>query len=594
MNLIYIGVFYQESYINLLHLLLLSIQEKSNINRETTHICIMTTKSFEQKVKNKLANIDLPIIYIYLDVNTLVEAACARLLIFNTTIINNYDKILYLDTDILVNSDINTLFDLEISSEKLYALEEGIIGHEFWGSMFFDFTKYYSLQPGFSSGILYFKNSDSIKSLFSTIWDHILVYLQDHDVPLCLDQPFIVYNTISKNMQDYELLRPYAEIDPKTVNPKRIVYHFAGGIGKYGPKMTRMTNFWEQMNSKIKICQYGTDGFGHQLEGMLRLISLSLNNKAEYIYDYRKQFFFEHSNFDKNQLQSYLIHALDTNSSTTKPFDKHNIKLIKLSETRSFQDIIKNDNEYINTLYCYDGVETGILLPNNFEHADELEKSLPILRKMFVLENPFLPKPSYHNNNSTNVVCHIRLNDAVGQRPLDNDLLINFVKQFQNKNDYKVTIHSDGDVEFLKSDNTTIYDKNTDVLQILSDFVNANIFIMNISSLSIAAHLLANENQIVYCPTVVCPAFYKRILNKCIKIHNLRSSKYSWKNEYIIFIENGEIEAFGKKGEYRKLDTYIVEATFCGAIHTIIFNNDYTEYTSIRKHDNEIVKGILL
>ena len=58
----------------------------------------------------------------------------------------------------------------------------------------------------------------------------------------------------------------------------------------------------------IKICQHSTDGFGHQLEGMLRLISLSLNNeKIDYVYQFKKEFLFEHSNFDLKHLNLYLL-----------------------------------------------------------------------------------------------------------------------------------------------------------------------------------------------------------------------------------------------------------------------------------------------
>jgi hypothetical protein len=144
-------------------------------------------------------------------------------------------------------------------------------------------------------------------------------------------------------------------------------------------------------------------------------------------------------------------------------------------------------------------------------------KSLPHLRQAFVLENPFLPKPSYNNDN-INVVCHIRLGDAVGSRILDNDNIYRFIKPFQLDTRYHVIIHSDNNVDFLKSDNTTIHDTNTDVLQILSDFIYADILVINCSSLSIAAHLLADDKQEVFCPSVAPSTFYERILSKCKKV----------------------------------------------------------------------------
>ena len=50
------------------------------------------------------------------------------------------------------------------------------------------------------------------------------------------------------------------------------------------------------------------------------------------------------------------------------------------------------------------------------------------------------------------------------------------------------------------------------------------------------------------------------------------------------------MNAFGS-GTYTILDTYKIEAKFGGREHTIIFNNDYTTFESIRKDDKQIVKG---
>lgn len=275
--------------------------------------------------------------------------------------------------------------------------------------------------------------------------------------------------------------------------------------------------------NKIKICHHGTDGFGHQLEGMLRLISLSLNDKAEYIYDLKKNFVFQHSNFDESKLNLYLLKSLDIlkeldvlsiNSRQNTPSKEYKIIY---NEYRTFEQIMQNDDNYSNNVYCYDGVGCGATLPSNFEYIEELKKSLPKLRIAFVLENPFLPEPTYKKTHN-NIVCHIRLGDAVGTRILDNDAIFNYIKKIQEETTNNITIHSDGNIDFLKSYNTTIYDRNTDVLQILSDFINADTLIINYSALSMTAHLLADDNQCVFCPNVAGPTFFKRILGKCKKI----------------------------------------------------------------------------
>jgi lipopolysaccharide biosynthesis glycosyltransferase len=233
----------------LLKLLITSISVKASINKETTDILIITSPAFQPLIQKELESFDLPLNYYILDLHhCLFEAGCARLNIFNYDKIHNYDKILYLDTDILLNSDVNILFNLELSLDKLYVLEEGYIGHNFWGGEFFDLSKYDKDTPGFTSGIILFRNSDYIKSLFDSINSHIIEYMkQNNSYPVCLDQPFIVYNAMSKNMYDNQLMKKYIENNPSIVSSEKIIYHFPGGPGQYNSKYNKMMFFWKKI-----------------------------------------------------------------------------------------------------------------------------------------------------------------------------------------------------------------------------------------------------------------------------------------------------------------------------------------------------------
>jgi hypothetical protein len=292
--------------------------------------------------------------------------------------------------------------------------------------------------------------------------------------------------------------------------------HFNWIVGH--EKKNRMVKYnkW-YVNKKVKICQYGTDGFGHQLEGLLRLISLSLNNKADYQFSFKKFFKFEHNNFNLEILTQYILTALknlagNNYDDTESISDNFNASI----ESRSFAEIMENDKDFENKVYCYDGIGNGVNLPSTFENCDEIKKSIPKLREAFVEKNNYLPTPSY-DNSYINVVCHIRMGDAIGQRILDNEKMFEVIKRFQNNENYRVIVHSDGDVTNLSSNNTILNDANTDVLQVLSDFIFADILIINYSSLSIASHLLGNDLQKVICPTNAGPTFKYRVLDKCIK-----------------------------------------------------------------------------
>jgi hypothetical protein len=249
MNLIYICVFHEESYIQLFKLLIDSLTEKGKIQSDT-HILILTTPSFQTKIHEELTDYQLIVYYYILDLHTLFEAGCARLHIFNYEYLHLYDKILYLDTDILIQSDINVLFQLPLS-DKVYALEEGCIGNEYWGNQFFDFTQYDRNISAFTSGILLFNNTESIRSLFDTIQSHIVEYIdvQQNPIPTCLEQPFIVYNAITQQKYDNQLLTTYAENNPTDINPTKIIYHFPED-GVFSNKIEKMNFFWEKIKLK--------------------------------------------------------------------------------------------------------------------------------------------------------------------------------------------------------------------------------------------------------------------------------------------------------------------------------------------------------
>jgi O-methyltransferase len=155
-----------------------------------------------------------------------------------------------LDTDVLVNSDVNVLFNTEISPDKLHALEEGEIGHPYWGGQFFDFANFERNTPAFSAGVFYFLNSPSMKQLFADTNAHIANY--SGPTPVCLDQPFLVYNSFIQNKCDNQFMKKYLENNPSSVSREKIIYHFPGGPGDFSSKWHKMTAFWEKM--KYSIC----------------------------------------------------------------------------------------------------------------------------------------------------------------------------------------------------------------------------------------------------------------------------------------------------------------------------------------------------
>ena len=77
------------------------------------------------------------------------------------------------------------------------------------------------------------------------------------------------------------------------------------------------------------------------------------------------------------------------------------------------------------------------------------------------------------------------------------------------------------------------------------------------------------------------------------KTNNLHDRKFTWKKSQIKFLENGKMKAF-RKSTYKFIDKYLVLVNFGNIEYLLKFNNDYSNFISIKKGNFEIVKGKLL
>jgi hypothetical protein len=102
MNCIFCCVFNQEKYLDIFMLLLESIFIYGNVDINI-NILVYTSTSFMNKIKNSHLYNDEKIKFEINDTYNDIDKSCkARLDLFNLSSIKNYNKILYLDTDILV------------------------------------------------------------------------------------------------------------------------------------------------------------------------------------------------------------------------------------------------------------------------------------------------------------------------------------------------------------------------------------------------------------------------------------------------------------------------------------------------------------
>ena len=240
MNCIFCCIFNQEKYVDMFFLLLESIFIYGNLD-ENTNILVYTSTIFMNMIKQShLFNIE-KINFEINDTYDNIDKACkARLELFNLHSIKNYNKILYLDTDILVKDDINKVFDV-CKEDILYVLEEGEIGSDldFWGkTLFGNEIDNFSDKTAFTSGILLFNNCEKIKFLFEKINEDIIN--RSHDF---FDQPHIVYNAFKYNLYNNKILKTFVVNCDNNIYSDKVIHHFPGEPGSYKHKIEKMTNF---------------------------------------------------------------------------------------------------------------------------------------------------------------------------------------------------------------------------------------------------------------------------------------------------------------------------------------------------------------
>ena len=241
MNCIFACVFNQEKYVDMFFLLLESILIYGNLD-DNTQVLLYTSTPFMNIIKQSHLFSE-KIKFEINDTYDSIDKACkARLDLFNLASIANYNKILYLDTDILVKDTINKVFDL-CEEDVLYALEEGEIDSDtdFWGkSLFGNELHNYEDKKAFTSGMLLFKNCEKIRDLFNKINEDIV---NRHYYNSFHDQPYIVYNAFKYNLYNNSVLKSVVVNNDKNIHSNKVVHHFSGGPGVYAHKIYDMTVF---------------------------------------------------------------------------------------------------------------------------------------------------------------------------------------------------------------------------------------------------------------------------------------------------------------------------------------------------------------
>lgn len=238
-KLIYSCVFFNYKYIELISLLLKSYILFGNPSNDIDYLIICSPK-FKNDIQNIFNKLKINGKIWCLDLNTLFESAYSRLKIFDYEDIDLYNKILYLDCDILITNSIDNILNFQLE-DKIYCLQEGCCRNFHFG--LFNDEEYNLLDKSsaFSSGIILFNNSVIIKDLFLKTLTHIYTHINNKlSIPHCLDQPFIIYHAINNNLYNNTKLIGICINNPNTFN-NQTISHYCGGPGHYESKISKMS-----------------------------------------------------------------------------------------------------------------------------------------------------------------------------------------------------------------------------------------------------------------------------------------------------------------------------------------------------------------
>jgi|SaaInlStandDraft_6_1057023.scaffolds.fasta_scaffold30083_3 predicted O-methyltransferase YrrM len=387
MNCIFVCVFNQEKYVDMFFLFLESILIYGNLD-DNTHILVYTSIPFMNIIKqshlfNEKIKFEINDTY-----NNIDKACKARLDLFNLHSITNYNKILYLDTDILVKDNINKVFDV-CEEDFLYVLKEGELTNDdnWYGgvTLFGDEINNYSDKSAFSSGILLFNNCEKIKDLFNKINEDINKRPYNFD---CFDQPYIVYNAFKYNLYNNKILKSLVVNNDDNIHSDKVIHHFPGGPGVYQHKIVNMTKFLDEIKDFT--------------------INDNINKAKAYI--------------DTNLLP--IIHncgeLLEGN-------------IFMIHHTTNYTDVFLNKSKNISNL----------LLNKNIKNVMEIGFNSGFSTLLMLISNPYIQISCFDlGEHKYTIPCYEKLKETFGDRI--NITLGDSIKTLQDVNNIYDLIHIDG------------------------------------------------------------------------------------------------------------------------------------------------------
>lgn len=257
-NLLYYSIGGSSEYAELLKM---SIETVDEYNK-TQDILIITDKDYFEKYLSSYDRKNL--YYHFIDDKMCYDSfSFNRIKIFDYPNLDVYENLLYIDTDVWVNLDLNQIFTLCDSRDKLYVVVEDYDFNNHLRKPFnlglydnSDITFFTENNiHTFNSGLLLFKNSSTMKEHF----EEVLKIKNEFKDDYFTDQPFLNYYFNTKNLTETKSIVPdknYLYIfdgnihDSLDLNNK--ICHFIGNTFDGKTKINKIKNYKKKMEKNFE------------------------------------------------------------------------------------------------------------------------------------------------------------------------------------------------------------------------------------------------------------------------------------------------------------------------------------------------------
>lgn len=244
-NLIYYTIGFMYLYEDLFLMSLNSLTKFYDNSFEVLVICNETTKS---NLEKKL-DTNIPIHFLIVDCKQKRDSSMNKLKIHNFDKLNEYEKIIFCDCDILWVDSPNKIFDVTIPDKINFSEENGYINDQYWGSklltqneiILHNKNKVKGVNAGFFS---FYSNMSDKFNLVETFMNENL-----NKINVCWEQPYLNIflhreNLIARTLNNY--INHHVK---ENSIANKVVCHFSGSPGAGKGKLIKMEKFLE--NNKI-------------------------------------------------------------------------------------------------------------------------------------------------------------------------------------------------------------------------------------------------------------------------------------------------------------------------------------------------------